>query len=66
MMSGTLQLLDAVIGLDTHVRVLALAEELQKSTDPALRAKAQDLYRHSRGLMAATAAIAERLNGAAR
>lgn len=65
-MPRTVDLLDAVIGLDTHARVLALAQELQKSSDPALRAKAQDLYRHSRGLMAATAAIAERLNVAAR
>ena len=65
-MSREVVLLDAVLGLDTHVRVLALAEALQKSEDPTLRAKAQDLYRHSRGLMAATAAIAERLHVAAR
>jgi hypothetical protein len=61
MMSRVVQLLDVVIGLDTHTRVLELAHELQRSPDPALRAKAQDLYRHSRGLMAATAAIAERV-----
>jgi hypothetical protein len=60
-MSRIVQLLDAVIGLETQVRVMALAEECQKHPNPKVRAKQQDLYRHMRGFMKATADLADEL-----